>query len=64
MWMEEEPNQRPGEKRAQELLATGAKEVAVSCPFCRIMLDASVKQATDEEINLVDLAELVERANS
>ena len=64
MWMEEEPNQRPGEKRAQELLATGAKEVAVSCPFCRIMLDASVKQANDEEINLVDLAELVERANS
>ena len=25
MWMEEEPNQRPGNRRAQELIETGAK---------------------------------------
>lgn len=64
MWMEEEPDQRPGNVRAQELLATGAKEVAVSCPFCRIMLDASLKQVSDEEIRLVDLAEMLQEANS
>ncbi|MCB0825069.1 MAG: (Fe-S)-binding protein [Armatimonadetes bacterium] len=63
MWMEEEPGQRPSERRTKELLATGAKTVAVSCPFCRIMLDASIKQETDEEIKLVDLAELLQEAN-
>ena len=63
MWMEEPPEQRPGNRRANELLATGAKTVAVGCPFCRIMLDASIKQVTDEEIRLVDLAEALREAN-
>lgn len=64
MWFEEPSDQRPGNKRAEELLATGAKTVAVGCPFCRIMLDASIKQVTDEEIRLVDLAEMLQAANS
>ncbi|MBS1718767.1 MAG: (Fe-S)-binding protein [Armatimonadetes bacterium] len=64
MWMEEEPNQRPGNRRAEELLATGAKTVAVGCPFCRIMLDASIKQVSEEEIRLVDLAEMLQEANA
>ncbi|MBV6457566.1 MAG: EtfAB:quinone oxidoreductase [Fimbriimonadaceae bacterium] len=63
MWMEEEPSQRPANRRAEELLATRAKTVAVGCPFCRIMLDTGIKQATDDEIRLVDLAELVREAN-
>jgi Fe-S oxidoreductase len=64
MWMEEDINQRPGVRRAEELLSTGAKTVAVGCPFCRIMLDASIKQVTDESINLVDLAEMLRDANA
>lgn len=64
MWMEEPPDQRPGNKRAEELLATGAKTVAVGCPFCRIMLDASIKQVTEEEIRLLDLAEILAEANA
>lgn len=63
MWMEEEPDQRPGNRRAEELLATGAKTVALGCPFCRIMLDASIKQVTDDEIRLVDLAEMLQESN-
>jgi Fe-S oxidoreductase len=63
MWMEEPPSKRPGDNRARELLATGAKTVAVACPFCRIMLDASIKGVTEEEIRLVDLAEAVRDAN-
>ncbi|HXH62031.1 MAG TPA: heterodisulfide reductase-related iron-sulfur binding cluster [Fimbriimonadaceae bacterium] len=63
MWMEEDPSQRPSSRRAKELLATGAKQVAVACPFCRIMLDAGLKQETDEEIRLVDLAEMLQEAN-
>jgi len=64
MWMDEPPEQRPASRRAQELVDTGAKTVALACPFCRIMLDASIKQVTEEEIRLVDLAELLQEANS
>ncbi|MBX7135911.1 MAG: 4Fe-4S dicluster domain-containing protein [Fimbriimonadaceae bacterium] len=64
MWMEEPPEQRPSNRRAEELLATGAKTVALGCPFCRIMLDAGIKQVTDEEIRLVDLAEMLQDANT
>ena len=64
MWMEEAPSQRPGNRRANELLATGVKTVAVGCPFCRIMLDASIKQVSEEEIRLVDLAEMLQEANA
>ncbi len=63
MWMEEAPDQRPGNRRAEELLATGADTVAIGCPFCRIMLDASIKQVTDREINIVDMAEMMQKAN-
>lgn len=64
MFMEEAPDQRPGGRRAQELVATGADTVAVACPFCRIMLDASIKQETDKEIQIVDVAELLETAQN
>jgi Fe-S oxidoreductase len=63
MWMEEPPNQRPSNRRAEELVSTGAETVALACPFCRIMLDASIKQVTDKEIRLLDLAEMLQEAN-
>jgi Fe-S oxidoreductase/nitrate reductase gamma subunit len=63
MFMDEPPEQRPGNRRAEELVATGARTVAIGCPFCRIMLDASLKHVTDQEIRLVDLAELVAESN-
>ncbi len=63
MWMDEGPARRPSTRRVNELLDTGAKQVAVACPFCRIMLDAGIKQETDEDIRLVDLAELLQEAN-
>lgn len=64
MWMEEAPTQRPSNRRAEELLATGAKAVAVACPFCRIMLGDSLKQVRpDTEIRLLDLAEMLREAN-
>ncbi len=48
MWMEEPPDQRPGVNRAKELVATGAKTVAVGCPFCKIMVGDSVAQVAGE----------------
>lgn len=65
MWMEEPPTQRPANRRTEELLATGAKTVAVGCPFCRIMIGDSLKQVRpDDEIRLVDLAEMLQEANA
>ena len=64
MWMEEPPSQRPANRRTEELLATGATTVAVACPFCRIMLGDSIKQARpNDEIRLLDLAEMLQDAN-
>ncbi len=60
MWMEEPPTERPSNRRAEGLLATGAQTVAVACPFCRIMLGDSLKQSRpQDEIRLLDLAELL-----
>lgn len=59
MWMEEAPDQRPGVKRARDLLATGATSIAVGCPFCKIMLGDSIPLATDKDVALVDMAELM-----
>lgn len=64
MWMEDPPSQRPSDRRMRELLETGAKTVAVACPFCRIMLDAARSTMGDAEVELVDIVSLVERANS
>jgi Fe-S oxidoreductase len=64
MWMEEPPNQRPNNARAEQLAATGATTVAVGCPFCRIMLTDGLKQARpNDEIRLLDLAEMLQEAN-
>ncbi|MCW5940974.1 MAG: 4Fe-4S dicluster domain-containing protein [Fimbriimonadaceae bacterium] len=63
MFMEEPREKRPGVRRANELIETGAATVAVGCPFCRIMLDASLGQASDAPPRLADVAELLSEAN-
>jgi len=61
MWMDEPPEHRPATARMEQLMATGATQVAVACPFCRIMLDTGT---SDDSIRLVDLAQLMQEANS
>ena len=64
MWMEEPADERPSNIRAEEVLATGATTVALGCPFCKIMLDASIKQLKpNDEIKLLDLAEMMQESN-
>ncbi len=61
MWMEEEPKQRVSTVRAAEALATGAKTVAVGCPFCLTMMTDGVASQS-ESARVMDVAEiLVER---
>ena len=63
MWMEEPTTQRPGNNRAQELIATGASTVAVGCPFCKVMIADSVAAVGGESPpEVVDVAELMLRA--
>jgi len=60
MWMEEDKSQRPGVNRAEELIATGAKTVAVGCPFCKIMVGDSLAQvAGDNAPAILDVAEVM-----
>lgn len=63
MWMDEAPDERPANLRADQLLATGATTVAMGCPFCRIMLESPLRERGGEQLRLVDLAEVVYEAN-
>ncbi len=50
-------------RRAEEIVASGAKKVALACPFCMVMLqDGLNKTGKEKEIQLVDLAELVQQS--
>lgn len=58
MWMEEPPQQRVSTKRAGEALATGAKTVAVGCPFCLTMMTDGVA-ANESDARVLDVAEVL-----
>ena len=58
MWMEEDPKQRVSTERAKEALGTGAKTVAVGCPFCLTMMTDGVA-ANGGEARVMDVAELL-----
>jgi Fe-S oxidoreductase len=61
MWFDDAPAQRIGQGRVREIAATGAEAVAVSCPFCLIMLgDGLATQRT--EMRVRDVAELLAEA--
>jgi heterodisulfide reductase subunit D len=58
MWMEEDPKQRVSTERAKEAIATGAKTVAVGCPFCLTMMtDGIAAQGSDARV--LDVAEVL-----
>ena len=59
MWMEEQIDQRVNVARWEQLKATGAKTVAVGCPFCMTMLDDASKADSESGIEVKDLAEIV-----
>ena len=60
MWMEEAPAQRPGVERAKELMDTGAKTIAVGCPFCKGMLgDCAAQAEGDNAPPVLDISEIL-----
>ncbi len=58
MWMEETAGTRVNVERSNELLATGADQIAVACPFCMTMITDGVTGA-GKSVPVVDIAEVV-----
>ncbi|CAN5409078.1 heterodisulfide reductase-related iron-sulfur binding cluster [soil metagenome] len=64
MWMEETIGSRINVNRTEEAIATGADQIAVGCPFCRVMLSdgLTLKQSEGkarEEVEVLDVAQLL-----
>jgi len=59
-WMEEQTGKKINIERAEEALATGATEIAVSCPYCYVMIDDGVKELGRDDVTVRDLAQMVD----
>ncbi|HEY0532974.1 MAG TPA: (Fe-S)-binding protein [Actinoplanes sp.] len=63
MWMEEKIGKRINIERTEEALATGAKTVAVGCPFCYTMLgDGVTAKGEQDNVEVVDVATVLLRS--
>jgi len=58
MWFDDPPAQRVGQGRVLEIVESGAKNVAVSCPFCLIMLGDGLA-AQKPDVRVRDIAEVL-----
>ena len=61
MWMEEKLGTRINMNRVDEAIATGAQEVAVGCPFCRVMVSDGVK-GREADVEVIDVAQALLRS--
>lgn len=61
MWMEENLGTRINLNRVDEAIATGAEEVAVACPFCRVMVSDGVS-GRESDVEVLDVAQALLRS--
>ncbi|MFM7859977.1 MAG: (Fe-S)-binding protein, partial [Candidatus Nanopelagicaceae bacterium] len=61
MWQEEKLGTQINLNRVDEAIATGAKEVAVACPFCRVMVSDGV-QGRQADVEVLDVAQALLRS--
>jgi Fe-S oxidoreductase len=60
MWMEEDIGDRINVTRTEQAMETGAKTVAVGCPFCMTMItDGTKAKDVEDEVSVKDIAELI-----
>ncbi len=64
MWMEEKLGERINVNRTVEAVDTGADQIAVGCPFCRVMLSDGLtaqqaKGEAREEVEVLDVAQML-----
>jgi Fe-S oxidoreductase len=68
MWMEERIGKRINVERVEEARSTGAKTLAVACPFCMTMMSDGVNATkpaevdTDADVEVVDVATVLLRS--
>ena len=63
MWMEERIGKRINIERTEEALSTGAKTIAVGCPFCYTMIgDGVTAKGEQENVEVVDVATVLLRS--
>ncbi len=58
MWFDDEPVERTGGGRVDEVIESNAKTLAVSCPFCLTMMSDGLA-ARDAAVEVRDVAELL-----
>ena len=61
MWMEEKLGSQINLNRVDEAIATGAQELAVACPFCRVMTTDGMT-ARASEVEVLDVAQVLLRS--
>ncbi len=61
MWMEEKLGSRINQLRMQEIVATGAGSVGVSCPFCMVMI-GNAKDEIGVQTQPFDVLELARKS--
>jgi hypothetical protein len=64
MWMEENIGERINVNRTVEAVGTGADQIAVGCPYCRVMLSDGLtaqqaKGEAREEVEVLDVAQML-----
>lgn len=62
MWLDIAGDERIENQRAAEAASTGAEAVVTGCPFCKVMLQAGRQSLDDNDLQVVDLAELIVQA--
>ena len=63
MFMEEAIGKRINHERAQEVIATGATQVAAACPFCITMLTDGIAD-NNSSVEVKDIAEILDEATN
>jgi Fe-S oxidoreductase/nitrate reductase gamma subunit len=62
MWLETDPNTRINHRRLAEALQANVDVVATACPYCMIMFDDAIRsKGVNEQIQVMDIAEILER---
>ena len=61
MWMEEKIGTRINLNRVDEAIGTGAEELAVACPFCRVMTTDGMS-SRESSMEVLDVAQVLLRS--
>jgi len=62
MWLEEKLGQRINQVRLQQLEQSGARDVAVACPFCAVMIGNAQGELGREQAKTADVLQLAAQA--